>query len=115
MAGQVNTPIRVATDEEATPSITKEKARSAPPPRTGFRRLHWNALDPQSAERSLYATEQLASPFDIVVAGLRAPQVGLRRARAHRAKPPPQRRFYHNNREEGRPSEDDHARTLEGP
>ena len=61
MAGQGNAPVRIATTK-ATPQ--KEKARSAPPPRTGFRRLHWNALDPQSAERSLYAAEHLASPFD---------------------------------------------------
>ena len=61
MAGQIATP-KPAFITKATPQ--KEKARSAPPPRTGFRRLHWNALDPQSAERSLYATDHLASPFD---------------------------------------------------
>ena len=104
MAGQQATPVRPLIVTKATPQ--KEKARSAPPPRTGFRRLHWNALDPQSAERSLYATEHLASPFDKSsrdfarlksAFGERAPIVQSRRSRCYdydrREENSPQRQF----------------------
>lgn len=98
MAGQpaTLTPKKVAAATQKSPS--KEKARTAPSARNGFRRLHWNSLDHSSAEKSLYAADQLASPFDTSsrdfarlrsAFGARAPPVERRRSITTEKRPAP--------------------------